>query len=202
MRCLPAVEGGTGFIVRAYHCVSQDFTIFHPEPGSVSWHLTFFHMVSIELSDIITGLWATIGQLTRAELFPQEEGMAVNASGATIAPTRRIEFSRCIERCTNVYGELSLADAEESGDRQAEQEGERQFGLPAFHPSRLVGKRRSAPVAPETRELLAALILNVAACQRWLSAEPPDIRQACATIERVTSLANALSELICVPPDC
>ena len=128
--------------------------------------------------------------------------MTLNASGASIAPPGRLESSRCIERCTNIYGELSLAYAEESGDRQAAQDKERQFGLPAFQPSRLVGKPRSGPVAPEIRELLAALVLDVAACRRWLSAEPPDIRQARATIERVKSDANALSELICAPPDC
>jgi len=121
--------------------------------------------------------------------------MTVNASGATIAPPGRIEFSRCID------GELSLADAAENGDRQAEQEGERQFGLPVCHPSRLVGEPGSAPVAPEIRELLAALILNIAACRHWLSAEPPDVRQARATIERVTSDANALARLVCDPVD-
>jgi hypothetical protein len=112
-----------------------------------------------------------------------------------------MEFARCIERCTDVYGELASAGAEESANRQAEQEGERQFGLPVFHPSRLAGEARSAPVAPEIRELLAALVLDIAACRRWLSAEPPDIGQACATIERVKSDANALAKLVCDPVD-
>jgi hypothetical protein len=127
--------------------------------------------------------------------------MSVNASGAAIAPPRRKELSLCMERCTNVYGEISSVDAEESANPQSEQEGERQIALPVFHPSRLAGEPGSAPVAAEIRELLAALVLNIAACRRWLSAEPPDIRQACATIERLTGNTNALARLVCDPVD-
>ena len=122
--------------------------------------------------------------------------MALNMSGATIAPPRRLGMTSYIDQPTNVCRGMSSANAEESREEQVKQEGEQQFGLPAFDVSEFVGESRPTPVAPEIRELLAALVLNIAACRRWLSADLPDIRQACATIERMTSEANALSKLI------
>jgi hypothetical protein len=77
-----------------------------------------------------------------------------------------------------------------------EQEEEQQFGLPDFHVSQRADEPRPAPVAPEIREFLAALVLNTAACRHWLSADPPDIRQARATMERMTSDARALIRFI------
>jgi hypothetical protein len=122
--------------------------------------------------------------------------MALNMSGATIAPPRRLGMTSYIDQPTNVYGGTSLANAEESREDQVGQEQELQFGLRAFAVSQLVGEPGPTPVAPEIRELLAALVLNVAACRRWLSVEPPDIREANATIERMKSDTNALTKLI------
>ncbi|HTW72407.1 MAG TPA: hypothetical protein VME47_21180 [Acetobacteraceae bacterium] len=101
-----------------------------------------------------------------------------------------------IDQPTNVCGGMSLANAEESREDQVEQERELQFGVRAFDVSRLVGEPGPTPVAPEIRGLLAALVLNVAACRRWLSADPPDIREANATIERMKGDTNALTMLI------
>jgi len=101
-----------------------------------------------------------------------------------------------IDQPTNVCGGMSLANAEESREDQVGQERELQFGLRAFDVSQLVGEPGPTPVAPEIRELLAALVLNVAACRRWLSADPPDIREANATIERMKSDTNTLPKLI------
>ena len=101
-----------------------------------------------------------------------------------------------IDQPTNIYGGMSLADVVESREDQVEQEGEPQCGLPGFHVSQLVGEPRPTPAVLEIRELLTALVLNIAACQRWLSSDQPDIRQARATIERMKSDANALTRLI------
>ena len=90
-----------------------------------------------------------------------------------------------------------MADVEESGEDQVEQEGEPQCGLPVFHVSQFTGEPRPTPAVLEIRERLTALVLNIAACQRWLSSDLPDIRQARATIERMKSDSNALTKLIC-----
>jgi hypothetical protein len=122
--------------------------------------------------------------------------MAWNMSGATIAPPGRIGMSSRIDQHTNVCGGMSLADVEGRREHQVEREGERRFGAPVLHVSQLVGEPGPTPVAPETRELLAALVLNIAACRRWLSADLPDIRQASATIERMKNDARALTRFI------
>jgi hypothetical protein len=74
-----------------------------------------------------------------------------------------------------------------------EQEEEQQFGLPDLHVSQRADEPRPAPVAPEIREFLAALVLNIAACRHWLSADPPDIRQARATMDRPAYLSAAFA---------
>jgi hypothetical protein len=43
---------------------------------------------------------------------------------------------------------------------------------------------------------MAALLINIDACRRWLSADPPDTQEADAAMERVTSNAHALTKLI------
>jgi hypothetical protein len=101
-----------------------------------------------------------------------------------------------IDQHTTVYGGMSLVDVGGRRENQVEQEEDQQFGLPAFHVSQLVGEPRPTTVAPESREFLAALVLNIAACRHWLSADPPDIRQARATMERMTSDARALTRFI------
>jgi hypothetical protein len=122
--------------------------------------------------------------------------MAFNTSGATIAPLGRIGMTSLIDQHTNIYGGMSLADLEESREDQVEQDGEPQCGLPVFHVSQLVGEPTPTPAAPEISERLTALVLNIAACRHWLSADPPDIRQARATIERMTGDARALTRFI------
>jgi hypothetical protein len=122
--------------------------------------------------------------------------MSLNTSGATIAPPGRIGMISRIDRHTNVFGGMSLAEMEERREDQAEHEGESQFGPPAFRASQPVGEPRPPPIAPEIRELLTALVLNIGACRRWLSADPPDIRQARTTIERMTSDARTLTKVM------
>jgi hypothetical protein len=80
---------------------------------------------------------------------------------------------------------------------QVVQERGQQVGWSAFHVSQLVGEpRRCTTAAPEIRQCLAALLINIDACRRWVSADPPNIRQARAAAERMTSNANALTKLI------
>ena len=72
-----------------------------------------------------------------------------------------------------------------------------QLGLPVFHVSQFVNESgRSTTVAPEIRQSLAALLINIDACRRWLSADPPNIQQARAAMERMASNANALTKLM------
>ena len=51
----------------------------------------------------------------------------------------------------------------------------------------------SNTVAPEISQSLAALLINIDACRHWLSADPPNIQQVRAAMERMTSNANALT---------
>lgn len=122
--------------------------------------------------------------------------MALNTSAATIAPHGQIGMTSLIGQHTNVYEGMSLAEVEGGIEDRVEQEEEQQFGLPDFHVSQRADEPRPAPVAPEIREFLTALALNIAACRRWLAADPPDIRQASATMERMTRDARALATLI------
>jgi hypothetical protein len=66
---------------------------------------------------------------------------------------------------------------------------------PSF--SGMQGTRRSTTVGPQIRESLAALVINIDACRRWLSADPPNIQQARAAMERMTCNANALTKITC-----
>jgi hypothetical protein len=50
--------------------------------------------------------------------------------------------------------------------------------------------------APDIRQCLTALISNSRSCQHWLSAEPPNTREARAAAERMVRNANALAELV------
>jgi hypothetical protein len=119
--------------------------------------------------------------------------MASDSSGATIAPPERIGMTSRIDQHPKVYGGMSLAEVEEGREDQVEQKGEPQCGLPVFPVSQLAGEAKPTP-ALEIRERLTALVLNIAACRHWLSADPPDIRQARATMERMTSDARALAK--------
>ena len=90
-----------------------------------------------------------------------------------------------------------MADVEGKKADQLVQAIEQQLGLPVFHVSQFVNEfGRSATVAPEVRQSLAALLINIDACRCWLSADPPNIQQARAAMERMTSTANVLTRLI------
>ncbi|KWV49072.1 hypothetical protein AS156_16535 [Bradyrhizobium macuxiense] len=55
----------------------------------------------------------------------------------------------------------------------------------------------SASIAHEINQPLAAVVANAHACQRWLTAGPPQLDRALTTIERIIRDANAASEVIC-----
>ena len=54
----------------------------------------------------------------------------------------------------------------------------------------------SASIAHEVNQPLAAVVANADACQRWLSADPPNIERARITCERIVRDANASSDVI------
>ncbi|QIG50017.1 PAS domain-containing protein [Nordella sp. HKS 07] len=54
----------------------------------------------------------------------------------------------------------------------------------------------SASIAHEVNQPLAAIVANSHACQRWLSAEPPNVDRAKVTAERITRDANAAADVV------
>lgn len=54
----------------------------------------------------------------------------------------------------------------------------------------------SASIAHEVNQPLAAIVANSHACQRWLTAEPPNLRRAQMTAERIIRDANAAAEVV------
>jgi signal transduction histidine kinase len=54
----------------------------------------------------------------------------------------------------------------------------------------------SAAIAHEVNQPLAAVAANAAACQRWLSAEHPNLERARLTADRMARDANAASEVL------
>jgi PAS domain S-box-containing protein len=54
----------------------------------------------------------------------------------------------------------------------------------------------SASIAHEVNQPLAAIVANSHACQRWLSAEPPNIERAKITAERITRDANSAADVV------
>jgi len=54
----------------------------------------------------------------------------------------------------------------------------------------------SASIAHEVNQPLAAIVANSHACQRWLSAEPPNIQRAKITTERITRDANSAADVV------
>ena len=111
--------------------------------------------------------------------------------------TMQAGTANLIDQHSNVCQSSSLADAERKKADQLVQAIEQQLGLPVFHVSQFVkASGRSATVAPEVRQSLAALLINIDACRCWLSADPPNIQQARAAMERMTSTAKVLTRLI------
>jgi PAS domain S-box-containing protein len=54
----------------------------------------------------------------------------------------------------------------------------------------------SASIAHEVNQPLAAVVANSHACQRWLSAEPPNIERARITSERIIRDANSAADVV------
>lgn len=54
----------------------------------------------------------------------------------------------------------------------------------------------SASIAHEVNQPLAAIVANSHACQRWLTAEPPNIDRAQKTVERVIRDANSAADVV------
>ena len=54
----------------------------------------------------------------------------------------------------------------------------------------------SASIAHEVNQPLAAIVANSHACQRWLTAEPPNIERAKITAERVIRDANSAADVV------
>jgi C4-dicarboxylate-specific signal transduction histidine kinase len=54
----------------------------------------------------------------------------------------------------------------------------------------------SASIAHEVNQPLAALVADALACQRWLSAEPPNLERAKITVERLVRDANSAADVV------
>jgi PAS domain S-box-containing protein len=54
----------------------------------------------------------------------------------------------------------------------------------------------SASIAHEVNQPLAAIVANSHACQRWLTASPPNIERAIRTVERVIRDANGAADVV------
>jgi PAS domain S-box-containing protein len=54
----------------------------------------------------------------------------------------------------------------------------------------------SASIAHEVNQPLAAIVANSHACQRWLTAEPPNIDRAQRTVERIIRDANSAAHVV------
>jgi hypothetical protein len=53
-----------------------------------------------------------------------------------------------------------------------------------------------ASTEPEINHPLTAVVINAQACLRWLFADPPDLRQVRATMERMVGNVNAMTGLV------
>jgi hypothetical protein len=121
----------------------------------------------------------------------------LRSHGISRKRTMQAATTDLIDQRSNVYWSSSLADVEEEKEDQLVPERGRQLGSPVFRGSQPVSEsRRSTTVAPQIRESLAALVINIDACRRWLSADPPNIGQARAAMGRMTCNANTLTKLI------
>jgi C4-dicarboxylate-specific signal transduction histidine kinase len=54
----------------------------------------------------------------------------------------------------------------------------------------------SAAIAHEVNQPLAAIVTNSNACQRWLSATPPNLERAQKTVERIIRNANSAADVV------
>lgn len=54
----------------------------------------------------------------------------------------------------------------------------------------------SASIAHEVNQPLAAVVANSHACQRWLTADPPNLERALTTVERIIRDANGAADVV------
>jgi PAS domain S-box-containing protein len=54
----------------------------------------------------------------------------------------------------------------------------------------------SASIAHEVNQPLAAIVFNSDTCQRWLSADPPNVERAKITVERIMRDANSAADVV------
>src|SRR5262249_13026513 len=54
----------------------------------------------------------------------------------------------------------------------------------------------SASIAHEVNQPLAAVVANSHACQRWLTADPPNLERAQTTVERIIRDANGAADVV------
>lgn len=54
----------------------------------------------------------------------------------------------------------------------------------------------SASIAHEVNQPIAAVVANSHACQRWLTANPPNLERAQKTVERITRDANSAADVV------
>src|SRR5690606_39439344 len=54
----------------------------------------------------------------------------------------------------------------------------------------------SASIAHEVNQPLAAVVANSYACQRWLAAEPSNLKRAQKTVERIIRDSNAAADVV------
>jgi hypothetical protein len=76
------------------------------------------------------------------------------------------------------------------------QRHERRVSLLVLSVSRLASAAKPfASIESEINDPLTALIINTQACQRWLSADPPNFRRVRATMERMIRNLDAVTEV-------
>src|SRR5207247_2680359 len=87
----------------------------------------------------------------------------------------------CLEHGGGVWAEERLALAQ---------------GRPAAASQAASLAELSASIAHEVNQPLAAVVANSHACQRWLTAEPPNLERAQKTLERVIRDANSAADVV------
>ncbi|SDR44476.1 hypothetical protein SAMN05519103_03220 [Rhizobiales bacterium GAS113] len=82
-------------------------------------------------------------------------------------------------------------------DERRAQEALRQASAKLAHATQAASLAElSASIAHEVNQPLAAIVANSYACQRWLSAEPPNVERAKITVERVIRDANSAADVV------
>ena len=91
----------------------------------------------------------------------------------------------------------ALREAAERAGRAAAEKALRATQAELAHVARIMTMGEMATsLAHEVTQPLSAIILNGNACLRWLSAEPPDLSEARASVERIVRDATRTGEII------